>query len=45
MGERRAFTVALSLMPCVSYVHVASECYEDDEIADTNSIGLNVRQT
>jgi len=28
MGERRAFALALSLMPCVSYVHVASECYE-----------------
>jgi len=28
MGERRPFTLALSLIPCVFYVHVASECYE-----------------
>jgi len=28
MGERRSFTLALYLMPCVIYVHVASECYE-----------------
>jgi hypothetical protein len=28
MGARRAFTLALLLMPFVFYVHVASEYYE-----------------
>jgi len=28
MGERRAFTLAHSLMLFVFYVHFASECYE-----------------
>jgi hypothetical protein len=45
MGERRPFTLALAVMLCVFYVYVASECYEGHLIADTNSIGLYVRQT
>ena len=46
MGERRPYTLVLSLMLCVFFMFMfEGNVMMDDYVAGTNCIGLNVRQT